>query len=76
MTITVTVTAPEGQRLKVRLQNKGATISDNAGKLDDAGNPLPVTPVPHWADAQTDTIASESRAYQLSATQRVIVEGA
>jgi hypothetical protein len=70
----VTIISPEGSVSTIKVQNKTAVLPDGA-KLDDHGNPLPA--VVHWETARTDTIAAgaDKRTYDLSATQRIIIEG-
>lgn len=73
----IKVTAPEGVRLKVRVQKMEdhprtvPEVRNSAGELLAPGK---VESFKGWADSQIDTFASETRAYEVTATQRVVVE--
>ena len=75
----VTVTAPEGVKLTVRLQSKveKASIIQTQG-YDSDGNPSIVTSfgpkTTTWPDQSIDNLASEARQYTVDDTNRIVVE--
>lgn len=79
MTDNVTVTAPEGQVLNVRIQRatEKASVVTTQG-FDAEGNPAMVQAfgpkVTTWPDERLDRIVSDTRNYSLETTQRLVIE--
>ena len=71
----VTIISPEGSACTIKVQVKTAKLPEGTG-MDDHGNPVPA--VIHWQTVRIDPIpaGADKRAYELSAGQRLIIEGA
>lgn len=70
---TLKIDSPEGQELKIRLETKTHIMASD--HTDDDGNPI--APITAWRLDRVDVIPAgqESREYDISPKQRLIVEG-
>jgi hypothetical protein len=73
----MTVTAPNGVRLRVRVQKQETHTREIPEARNSAGDllaPAKTENFPSWADQQIVQFASESKEFEVSAGVRIIVE--